>query len=138
MIDIRPNDFDDFIDAPLSLVQFTAVWCGPCKSIAPHMLALSQQYGDRIRFGKFNIDSDKSIMHEYGVRSVPTLMLFSNGRPLGAAIVGAVPKAQIEAFLQKHAGTAAENAVERPEPRPVDPRVAAAIPRRVSGWRGRR
>lgn len=143
MRDIYPDEFNDFIDDDLVLIDFHALWCGPCKMIAPHLMALSNTYGDRIKFGKFNIDSDKSIMQDYGVKGVPTLMFFSNGRPIGAALVGAHTKAQMEEFLAKHSsgagGGVERDEEQRPPARPVDPRVVAAVPRRIPGWsRGRR
>lgn len=138
MIDVRPSDFDSFIDDDLVCIDWFAPWCGPCKVVAPHLEALAHTYGDRIKFGKFNIDSDKSIMHEYGVRGVPTLMLFSNGRPIGAALVGAHTKSQMETFLAKYAGAPLTLGSERAEERPVDPRVEAAVPRRIPGWAKRR
>lgn len=139
MQEISPSEFDDFINSSLALVQFTAPWCGPCRSIAPHMTAFSSQYGDRMKFGKFNIDHDKRIMQEYGVRGVPTLMIFSDGRPIGRALVGAHTRAEIEKFILSVVGdVGVAETQEAPPPRPVDPRVAAAVPRRIPGWSNRR
>jgi len=83
------------------LVDFWAVWCGPCKVIAPHVEALATEMGGAIKVGKLDIDSSPQSAASYGVRSIPTLILFKDGRPVDQ-IVGAVPKAKIEEMVRKH------------------------------------
>jgi thioredoxin 1 len=83
-----------------TLVDFWAAWCAPCRAIAPVVDELSKTYGDRINFKKLNIDENPSTPIQYGVKGIPTLILFKNGQILDQ-IVGAVPKERIEALLKK-------------------------------------
>ncbi|EGQ60508.1 thioredoxin [Acidithiobacillus sp. GGI-221] len=79
------------------LVDFWAEWCGPCKMIAPILEEIADEYADRLRVAKFNID-EKSQYSPYGIRGIPTLLLFKAGK-LEATKVGALSKAQLTAFL---------------------------------------
>jgi thioredoxin 1 len=83
------------------LVDFWAVWCGPCKAIAPAVEALAGEMNGALKVAKLDIDTSPQSAATYGVRSIPTLILFKGGQPVDQ-IVGAVPKAKIEAMVRKH------------------------------------
>jgi thioredoxin 1 len=82
------------------LVDFWAAWCAPCRAIAPHVEALAKDYDGRIRVGKCDIDSNPGFSAEYDIRSIPTLLVFKEGKVVGQ-IVGAAPKAKIEDLIKK-------------------------------------
>ena len=83
------------------VVDFWAEWCGPCKQIAPHLEALATELGDKVQVVKVNIDENPMTPTRYGVRGIPTLMLFKGGE-LAATKVGALSKAQLTAFIDGH------------------------------------
>ena len=85
-------------DKPV-LVDFWAEWCGPCKMIAPALEELSQTMGDKVTIAKLNIDENPDTPGKYGVRGIPTMLLFKNGEPV-AQKVGALPKSQLAAWLE--------------------------------------
>ena len=85
-------------DKPV-LVDFWAEWCGPCKMIAPALEELSQTMGDKVTIAKLNIDENPDTPGTYGVRGIPTMLLFKNGEPV-AQKVGALPKSQLAAWLE--------------------------------------
>ena len=87
-------------DTPV-LVDYWAEWCGPCKMIAPILDEVSKDYGGRLRIVKMNVDENTATPAKYGLRGIPTLMLFKGGE-LAATKVGALPKAQLTAFLDGH------------------------------------
>lgn len=87
-------------DVP-TLVDFWAVWCGPCKQIAPTVEALADAYKGRLKVAKMDIDHHQIVPQQYGVRSIPTLLIFKGGRVVGQ-LVGAQPRAKVEAEVQKH------------------------------------
>jgi thioredoxin 1 len=81
------------------LVDFWAEWCGPCRMIAPALEELSVELGDRVEIVKLNIDENPVAPSKYGVRGIPTMILFRNGQ-IAATKVGAEPKSRIQAWLQ--------------------------------------
>jgi thioredoxin 1 len=87
-------------DKPV-LIDYWAEWCGPCKMIAPVLDEVASEYSDKVRVAKLNIDDNPATPPKYGIRSIPTLMLFKNGE-VEATNVGAVSKAQLIAFLDEN------------------------------------
>ena len=84
-----------------TLVDFWAIWCGPCKQIAPTVDALADEYKGRLNVAKMDIDHHQIVPQQYGVRSIPTLLIFKGGKVVGQ-LVGAMPRAKVEAEIQKH------------------------------------
>lgn len=94
------QNFEDDVlksEAPV-LVDYWAEWCGPCKMIAPILDEISKDYGDRVKVVKLNIDENPQTPPRYGIRGIPTLMLFKDGN-VEATKVGALTKSQLAAFL---------------------------------------
>ena len=87
-------------DTPV-LVDYWAEWCGPCKMIAPILDEVSKDYGGRLQVAKMNVDDNREVPARYGIRGIPTLMLFKGGEA-AATKVGALSKAQLTAFLDGH------------------------------------
>jgi thioredoxin 1 len=85
-------------DQPV-LVDFWAEWCGPCKMIGPSLEELSEELGTQVTIAKINIDENPDAPGRYGVRGIPTMILFKGGAP-AATKVGAAPKGQIKSWLQ--------------------------------------
>jgi len=83
-----------------TLVDFWASWCGPCKMIAPIFEELSNQYAGKVKFAKVNVDENPKTPANYGVRGIPTLILFKGGAAV-EQVVGAVPKSQLENMVKK-------------------------------------
>ncbi|MFL6494016.1 MAG: thioredoxin [Nitrososphaera sp.] len=85
---------------PIMLVDFWAPWCGPCRMVSPIIEQLAKKYSGKIAFGKVNVDDNQRIAASFGIQSIPTLMLFKDGKAVDI-IVGAMPKAQIEMKLKQ-------------------------------------
>ena len=81
------------------LVDFWAEWCGPCKQIAPALEELSQELGGKVTITKVNIDDNPQTPGKYGVRGIPTLMIFKNGQ-VAATKVGALPKSKLKEWIE--------------------------------------
>ena len=80
------------------LVDYWAEWCGPCKMIAPILDDVSKEYDGKLQIAKMNVDENREVPAKFGIRGIPTLMLFKNGQ-LAATKVGALSKAQLTAFI---------------------------------------
>lgn len=91
---------DDVInaDGPV-LVDFWAEWCGPCKMIGPALEELSDELGEKVTIAKLNIDDNPDAPGKYGVRGIPTMILFKNGAP-AATKVGAAPKSHLKGWIE--------------------------------------
>ena len=85
---------------PIMLVDFWAPWCGPCRMVTPMIEQLSREYSGRVAFGKVNVDENQRIAASFGIKSIPTLMIFKGTKAVDV-IIGAMPKAQIEMKLKQ-------------------------------------
>jgi thioredoxin 1 len=86
------------------LVDFWAAWCAPCRTIGPIVEEIAEEYKDRVRVAKMNVDDNVNTPSRYGVRGIPALLLFKNGE-LVDQIIGAVPKTQVLSLLEKALGS---------------------------------
>jgi len=95
IIDLTDENFKSNIEKGITLVDFWAQWCAPCFMITPIIEEIAQEYKDKIKVGKLNVDSNQITAADLGIVSIPTLMLFKEGRE-EARIVGVVPKEKIK------------------------------------------
>ena len=106
---VTDSNFEQEVEqaSGLTIVDFWATWCGPCRMIAPILEQLSTEYEGRVKVTKLDVDANIKTGSRFNVRSIPTLLFFKDGKQVDQ-IIGAVPKARIEAVLQKHAPSAAQ------------------------------
>ena len=90
------------------LVDFWAEWCGPCRMIAPALEEISTELGDKVTVAKLNIDENPDTPSRYGVRGIPTMLLFNGGQPI-AQKVGAAPRSQIQQWLESNLDVSAQS-----------------------------
>ena len=100
-LSVHTSDFDREVlsSSQPVLVDFWAPWCGPCRMFAPILDAVAQEQAGKVRVLKVNIDEEPALAQRFGVSSIPSLMLFKNGRPVSQAI-GVQPKTSVEAMLR--------------------------------------
>jgi thioredoxin 1 len=103
IVNISDDSFEEEVlkaDGPV-LVDYWAEWCGPCKAIAPVLDEVAKEYSGKLKVAKVNVDENQEIPRKYGIRGIPTLMLFKNGN-VEAQKVGSLSKSQLTAFLDSN------------------------------------
>jgi thioredoxin 1 len=103
LLDLSETNFESSVlkSAKPVLVDFWAVWCGPCRQVAPIVESLAKKWGDRITVAKLNVDDVPSVAERYGIMSIPTLMLFKGGQVV-ERVVGLSPQAALERKFEPH------------------------------------
>lgn len=103
LLELTDANFDEEVlksDLPV-LIDFWAVWCGPCKMVAPIVEEIAAEYSGKIKVGKVDVDNNRQTATNYSIRSIPTIILFKGGE-VAEVMVGAAPKAQIISKISKH------------------------------------
>lgn len=95
------NFVEEVTKADLMVVDFWAVWCGPCQYVSPIIEELAGDYAGKVSFGKLNVDENPAVSQQFMIRSIPTIGFFKNGKLVDAQI-GAVPKQFLEQKIKKH------------------------------------
>lgn len=104
VVTLKDSSFEQEVlksDVPV-LVDFWAVWCGPCKAIAPFVDELATKYKGKLKVGKMDVDAEQNVAQQFGIRSIPTLLIFKGGRVIDT-VVGA-DKVKLEASVKKAIG----------------------------------
>lgn len=101
-IDLTQEAFKNAVERnSLVVVDFWAAWCGPCRMVAPVIESMAKDYAGRILFGKVNVDENPEIARQYGIMSIPTLLVFKKGNVVDK-IIGAMPRNRLEPKIKKH------------------------------------
>jgi len=100
---LNPENFSQSVEGGegLTLVDFTAEWCSPCRMIGPALVDLAREYGDKLQFAKVDADTSGEVLVKYGVRGLPTLIMFEDGQPVGS-LVGAQPASALKNFIGQY------------------------------------
>ncbi|MBZ0169348.1 thioredoxin [Candidatus Methylomirabilis lanthanidiphila] len=103
IVQITDHDFDKQViqGKGLILVDFWAEWCGPCRMVAPILDELAEEYGEQVTIAKLNVDENRESAARFGIRSIPTILVFKDGAQV-EQIVGALPKSALKAKVQQH------------------------------------
>ena len=100
--ELKTAEYQDLLNqGGVTVIDFWAPWCGPCKMIAPILDEIAPEFAGKAKIVKINVDDNQLVAGQFGVRSIPTLLLFKNGQ-LVATQVGALPKNQLAAFINQH------------------------------------
>ena len=104
VIELTEANFDKLVNgSKLTFVDFWAAWCGPCRTMEPVVERLAAKLDGNVNFGKLNVDEHSAIATKYEVQSIPTFMMFKNGRPVDA-VIGTMQEAPLEQRIRKAAG----------------------------------
>jgi len=103
-MDVTDSTFEQEIDrhTGLAVVDFWAPWCGPCRMVGPVLEELAKEYTGKAKVVKVNVDQNQSLAHRFGVRSIPLILFFKNGKVVDQ-VLGAVPKSHLATKFQQHA-----------------------------------
>ena len=102
-VEVTDSNFQNEVlnSATPVLIDFWAEWCGPCKMIAPRVEELAKEYDGKLKVGKVDVDSNQQVSMQFGIRSIPTLLIFKQGKVVDQ-LVGAVPKRMLVEKITKH------------------------------------
>lgn len=102
-ISVTDGNFTDVIEkgSGLSIVDFWAAWCGPCRMVAPVIEQLAREFEGKLQVAKVDVDANQQIAMRYNIRSIPSILFFKDGRHVDT-VVGAVPKAYLERKINEH------------------------------------
>jgi thioredoxin 1 len=103
LVAVTDADFEQEVEKHqgVAVVDFWAVWCGPCRMIAPILEQLSVEYADKVKVTKLDVDTNQKTSMRFNVRSIPTLLFFKDGKVVDQ-VIGAVPKSALEAKFKQH------------------------------------
>ena len=102
VVEVTDQNFQDVTGgAGLSMVDFWAVWCGPCRIVAPIVEQLADEYAGKVTVGKLDVDSNQRTATQFNVRSIPTILFFKEGKVVDQ-VIGAVPRAALESKIRQH------------------------------------